>query len=312
MTPSFSPFSGLYIRMPGRRLAPRRSDDGAVRPDATLFDLGSGSFRDRDLFRQFAKVEPTPEGVRSFLEAHADLCKEAEVEMFVALPYDHRSIGPEEAVFRELLQLRRWIDLWDMIQNDDRDGLARYITPRSFPQKNGDGLRHVLYYRSPPPGEPLHPHDVTTLVTIANFDPKATRTKTTDLRPAARAILMGVISAKLEQGFNGQVSESPGKIGKMELHMAPRQRLVGLWFQFADEVTGNFTPDKCFICDKWLRPTKHRDRIYCGDNCKVQACKLRKKARAMQEQGKSTQAIAEKLKISEEKVERLLATEEEE
>ncbi len=307
---TFAPsWSGWLIPRPHRRLAPSESDGEGT--DETLFDLGSESLRHTALFRDFAGADPTPEGVRKFLADHADLGTEPAAFFVprssgtvVAFPYDQRKLGDADAALREMLQLQRSVELWDMIQNRDLAGLARHITRSDRP----DGPPSFLY-SSHPRGSKAQPPDATSSALILDIDPDvAAETARKDLRPAARAYLMGVINQKLEGGLNVQVLESPGGIGKMELHLIPRTLVTALWLQFAEEVTGKFRPSQCLACDKWFRPTKHKDRLYCKGKCKTAACRLRANARQLNKEGKSTKQIARQLKISEKKVKRLLSS----
>jgi hypothetical protein len=224
-------------------------------------------------------------------------------------PPDYDDEAPKERAILEALVLRRCVLLWDMVRRGDQARLARHIKRSDDPR-----LGPVFTYDSHPDlpaGQKAPPPDVRERSPIEGVDagPKPTATaKSEDLRPAARAYLAGVINKKLEGGLDVRVSERPGSPGPMKMHLVPRTLLAGLWLQFANEVTGKFTPSECPVCKEWFRPVKHHDRVYCSNNgkCKVQAHRIRKRAELLLAQGMSPKQVAEQENLDESVLRRLL------
>jgi hypothetical protein len=290
-------------------------------PYETLIEPGSESLRLHGaLFRDFADADSTPEGLRAFLDEHADLgtpptglsVPKPGTAVFV-FPYDYKGEGPDDRAILEKLMMKRCIRLWDMVRRDDRRGLARHIRRFDHPKEKLDWAHYCDFFYDSHPELPRHqqapPPDIRekSKIFLGNTDPdQVMLANRGDLRPAARAYIMGVINNRLRDAMSVQVIESPGGKGRMELHYVPRDLLAALWVQFADEVTGGGESARCLICGRWFRRNKHKDRVYCGDTCNVRACRTRTRARTMMAEGKTLKQAARALKTRVAILEKLL------
>src|SRR5262249_54100492 len=111
---AFSSWGGYLVLPPYRRLASSQSVDASP-PYKDLIEPGSESLRRHTaLFHDFAELEATSEGVRAFMEKHADRGAEPQA-LFVprsggavfVFPYDYKGAGPDDAAVLEVLTMKR-------------------------------------------------------------------------------------------------------------------------------------------------------------------------------------------------------------
>jgi hypothetical protein len=289
-----------------------------------------------DLHRVFAATEPTPEGICQFVQAHADLDSSldrfifADTETRLLAVFDGDGAGrtAENDVAREILTMRRYLQLWEMVQQHDQEKLARHIRlepdPRSWPT--------LVYDSHPelPPDQQPPPPDFREVKVIATFmsDPELLRplaakllsdalarmlnkpsSPEADLPPvtpeaglppvtpehimqAARTHLLAVINGRLKGELDGQIVADQNRPGRLTLHVVPRTLRVALWVQFAEEVVGENKYAQCRLCRGWFLKAAHKDKVYCTEKCKVQAHRDRQKALKLKKAGMPPEQIA--------------------
>ena len=261
---SFEPWGGwLIFHHPFRRLPPNQPESDSPTPMEDFIDPGSESLRrDSALYREFAEVKPTEEGVRAFLEKHTDLGTEPPAiygarrpDTFFVFPADYKQDDVTGRAILEAILMRRCVSLWDMVRRNDQKLLARHFRRSNDPSR-GLLFTYDSHPRLPRDQRPSPPdfRERSSIIGSNTYLEQLARSKPNDLRPAARAYLAGVINYKLKSGLSGHVIDVPGIQKRMELHLVPQTLLAALWFQFAEEVTGNFTSSRCLFCQGWFRP----------------------------------------------------------
>jgi hypothetical protein len=90
-----------------------------------------------------------------------------------------------------------------------------------------------------------------------------------------------LINHKLESALRRRLLWAPDGKG-LELADVPVDLLGAMWTQLALSITENRQRTQCLNCDRWIEVSKsyRYGRHYCGDSCKMQAYRRRKKETA--------------------------------
>jgi hypothetical protein len=270
--------------------------------------------RGEAIFHDVAGIEPTEEGVRTFLQRHPELGTEPEdlITPLVLPGTVLQTHGPrppatpnEWAVFNTVI-LCQCVRLWELVQRNDQVRLAHYIKPHP----NEDSWFIYSSHPDLPADQYPLPYDFQIWLIQAHAGPdRKAKTESQDLRPLVLECLRRLINLMLEHRVNARVCERRGSEGRMELAVVPQTRLAALWLQFAQEVTGKIPPSRCPVCQEPFRPTKHRDRMYCSSGkCKVTAHRIRKRAERQLADGVSFEEVAKQENLDESVLRNLLET----
>jgi hypothetical protein len=200
-----------------------------------------------------------------------------------------------QTTVREVLALRHCVRLWQMVQANDQENLAKHIQRVDLGQ-----LKVEVRYDSHPdlsPGEEPPPPDfretsvIATLAThpdlVQQFGPK-------EIQEAATMHIDQVINRHLKGQIDARILRSR-QGNKRAVHLFPRNLLAALWVQFMESVLGDKKPKLCFVCRHWFQLKHHDDKVYCSDACKSKADRDRAKARAERKRRTPLKEIAEKL-----------------
>jgi hypothetical protein len=213
------------------------------------------------LFREFAKVNPTRDGIREFAEKYGDLFDQWDI-MHTQVRGGRFLGGTSlERWKAKIEEVRSLVDLWDQIQDETRHAELKKIIVRTD--------REICYVRG------------LTNVTLARegqlsrFDPR-------DVLLPARCALQWEINKRLSD------TETPTlTVPRLSLTPDNHQRIVfqpgnllaEMWMRFAQTVTGEFRLKQCAVCDRYFQVGpggKRKHTETCSAKCRQQ--KSRKSA----------------------------------
>src|SRR5262245_21694274 len=255
------------------------------------------------LFREFAAVTPTQEGILLFANEFGNLREQPLLRDPEGARDSSWSVGGETyAVWRrEIFDMRHVVTLWDMVQRGDVDGLSRQIR---WDKDERWGKDLVLFDSHPelkPKRKPKPPDErARKLIAFGGGIPESWRHASGQEHFVGPAIdyiqqvtnrdLEGGVSPKLDGGARG---------GHPTLRYVPNSLSGALWLQVAEAISGKKIYRICEVCGRAfeVRPeTTRSDRVYCRAACRTRAYRTRQdKARQMYAAGKTLRAIAKEL-----------------
>lgn len=207
------------------------------------------------LFREFAKVNPTRNGIREFAEKYGDLFDRWDLRQTVVR--DGYTLGGTslERWKIKMGDVRDLVDLWDQIQDETRHAELRKIivrTERAISYKRG--RTYVLLALE---GQ------------LSRFDPR-------DVLLPARCALQWEINRRLSDTETPtltvpRLSWTPDK--HQRLVFRPDNLLAEMWMRFAQTVTGEFSLRQCAVCDRYFQVGPGGKRSHtetCSDKCRQQ------------------------------------------
>jgi hypothetical protein len=250
-------------------LRDRRSmfDDGDVR-------VVHPTIEDAALYRNFARIEPSPESVAEFANRYGNLWTNQ-----YGVPF-----GEWEFEIRTM----RWlIDVWDAIDGNGADAIAEHFPlDKSGCRKRpyADTIcRYPLYGRRASLRS-TRPEDAP----LSDFG-----TPETFPRVARQYVLDGLGARLFMLGADFALRQIDHQL---RFSIAPRSLIGALWLQFAESIAAQKKYRQCEVCERYmeLSPNVNRaDRRYCDDACRNRALRRRQKlAREMRESGKSLRDIS--------------------
>lgn len=244
---------------------------GSATPSIVLVPMGLGqntispTNEDPALFRNFARVEPTPHEILKFA-GRAGLLWDELNEPFWEWEYEIRT-------------MRYLVDLWDAIRSDsgDRTVLDKFRTADGGRVKI-DFLDTLLGY------EPWCNQRTAIDYFKKPIETSLFTTRHTTPKEAASSYLLQAMNERL--GALTTPHALMCKDGKHCMTMRPRHLLGALWLQFASSISGGKKYRGCRVCGRAfeLSPELNRaDRLYCSEFCRGRAARRRKaEARKMQ------------------------------
>jgi hypothetical protein len=217
------------------------------------------------LFREFAQIKETPEGVIDFANKYGalggdKLPQRVRIPKIDAKGQPHYEGEPITAWHEEIVSMRRLLQLWD-----DPIG-KREITFRT---------------RTTPEPENIWAEwsSGSEIVVSGIFDPD-TYERFKD-KPA------GVAESYLRTKVNAKLQEHPstGKLmyertDRLGLFIVPDSLISALWLQFAFAIDGARKYRSCMNCKKWFEvggSVRRADARMCGNNCRAAFAYSKKK-----------------------------------
>jgi hypothetical protein len=250
------------------------------------------------LFRTFAEIPPDDrEAILRFANTYGNLG----VGRLVLEPRASGDPPGHPAVLGEKWQdwanevsdMRRALDLWDLVERRDLGALSRLVFWRD--EEVGQGgqppRRAGWYYESRPSGRLRHE---------AFIEPVPDLFRPGDPFTPAGFLVQRWINKHLEGGVSPRLVYDL-ESGKRSLQFMPGNLLSALWLQFAQAVEGARKFRACKNCGKWFGVSLDGDgrtvrRVFCSPNCKSQDYRQRRdKARQLKREGKSIKDIAKEL-----------------
>jgi hypothetical protein len=255
---------------------------------------------DSGLFRTFAELDPTPDGIRAFADKYGLLGGDLSVLILLqgmGAPSE-AEIGVGEsrkAWAEEIRAMRQAVALWDMLQAGDTDKLSRHFW--------WEGQNILKYVSDPPsvPGEGLGGAPPTTQPQPESFSVRGAwleRFHPGDVIEPARYAVQRLVNRHLKEWGSSQLLWER-RSTRLRLHLVPDGLAGALWLQFARAIDGEKTYRRCRECPTWfeLSPDIARtNRFYCSDACRLKAYRRRKAhARQLHAGGMPLEEIARQL-----------------
>lgn len=245
------------------------------------------------LFRTFADIMPTEDGILSFVNEYGRLILG---EMLIVRSETGNKDGtldtgePLSLWVSEITAMNQALTLWDMAQNRDMTGLSGFI------HWSGDGV----YYDSGP-GTEEHSSLGRTTRTIAHLNEGSRLGNILlpgDLVTPALSQVQHVVNQHLEERLSPKVLWDTD-YAHLNLYFMPNSLIGALWLQFAQAIDGNKTYRRCDECRAWfeLSPEVARTtKRFCSNACRVKAYRNRKAtARQLHSKGVRIEEIATRL-----------------
>ncbi len=215
----------------------------------------------KEMFAEFAKLDPTQDGIRTFADEYGDLFDRYELQDHAA----HNGTASGGASLRrwqsEIEDMRVLFDLWDNIQNRRIAALKRVI--RWEKTKDGDSSVSYLLKTSIRERHQMLAHSKLSKGALIRFaDDKG-------VLLAARCALREEINLRLsEHPTVPSLAWTPDYDER--IIFKPPHLLAAMWLQFAQAVTGEFGIKRC-ICGKFFQTGpggRRADAITHSDACR--------------------------------------------
>jgi hypothetical protein len=240
------------------------------------------------LFRNFASIAPSPEGILAFANQYGNLILNC----------------PILAWQEESLAMQRAVRVWDLLRPDDFTTLKHYfqwqqVTGEWYEQLPMQQARSVFYefclYKRilildshpeavavRPPRYPIRRAKEPIAWRWLPLKKSDAMIEKIDAAVAAKAYLQQVINDRSEKHVESRLVWSEAKT--LVRILVPRSLLGAIWLQFEKSIMGNKEYRACGGpgCSKVfeIAPGINRtDKHYCSDLCRVKAHQLRKRNR---------------------------------
>ena len=121
--------------------------------------------------------------------------------------------------------------------------------------------------------------------------------RTRDVVAPARLLLARMVTEKLVGKVDFQLK---GDERGFSLAIVPQNLLSALWLALLFEILGKVRLRQCPICGTWFDASAAPQRVFCdsrGSGCRQRASRLRKKLKALLNEGKTLQEAARELEI---------------
>jgi hypothetical protein len=270
------------------------------------------------LFRTFANLEPSREGILEFANRYGPLgAATGRRPSGISSDGIQTSLQlqqiPEDQHFWQsnIIEMKELLDLWNLYESCDIHGLSELI--------RWDDSETLVQYQRRPKSKSLtlnaqsnatDPVVVAQKATYDQSEPQNELERTFerftpgDVLLPALIHLQRTINTKLEnvESFGG---EFPPRLvwsrnGALSLTRTPPSLFAMLWLQFAGTVTATARYTACLTCGRWVRigsDAARSSRHYCSNACRTRGLRERQRgARSLHAEGKTLQEIAEKLK----------------
>lgn len=258
------------------------------------------------LFRDFAQTLPEKDAILAFADRYGALDN---------VPDSVRPVEEMETALAELVsgtflitwqyqinKMARLVGLLDLVQDDNRTGLAQYIR---WSEETKDSL--VVYFDSHPETRagtgPALGH-MRTRDVIASREENhelLAKFKIGDTFTPALVYIQNEIDLVLHHVADDVMTgmEWNSRYNRPELCIYCPTLLGAVWLQLADAVANNRSFSQCRQCGQWfeISPEAARsNRRYCSDRCRIKAYRGRQdKARQLFTLGKTFEEIAVEL-----------------
>lgn len=276
------------------------------------------------LFRTFAEVEPTREGIQTFANRFGPLGIDEMIEVPIPPDGRHAILGQREgseekwtmsvgetraAWFKEITAMRRAIELWDMVQVRDARGLARriyWMAPDA-----------VMYTDKPGgpagPDEPGVAYAMAWIATDKIHPERLERFRHGELALPALSYVQEIVNKHLEERVSPRLLWEQDR-SRLGLYFVPGSLIGALWLQLAQAINGNKKYARCQECGTPFEvspETARTSKLFCSNACRSKAYRERiAEAQRLHAEGRGVEEIADILGSDVKTVEGWLAKEE--
>ena len=232
------------------------------------------------LFRSFADVPRTEQGIEAFVHAHGHLG----ILKFIK----HAGCPQGEALADwciEIQNMRAALDIWDALRGDPQL-LDEWL---SVQLDGNGGIAGVIFERWGGRGIVVSEIQRPELWQQVLDAPKSDA-----LRLGALFFVQNAINMRLEKHVAPRLLYTPQ--GALELRLVPHNLLGAMWLQFGQAVEGDKDYARCVVCHRWFERSpqaKRPEAKHCSTSCRVKAYRGRQEeARRRAADGESVKAIA--------------------
>jgi hypothetical protein len=240
--------------------------------------------RESALFQLLAEVEVEKAAIQKFADRFGRLfLREYKATVTQAKPAYQTTGDPFFEWRHNILSLRHWLKVWELIRNRDSRGLIEYTS--WLPEwVREEGLH-----------DRFNPVKDFVGATYGILD-AAPRDR---LKAAKKCLLLGLVGSELREGAKVHVIYDSNR-DSFRFEARSENLITAIWAQFAAAVVNDSEFRRCDVCRKpfELSPEVARtNRLYCSTPCRLKAYRRRiRDAVRMRKQGKSLKAIATELR----------------
>lgn len=220
------------------------------------------------LFREFAEIGQAQRNILLFANEYGYLWGTGN-GVWVCLPKGKMGWGEPLADWREEIQeMHVGLELWQMIQSKDYDGLREVIR---WEARNNEKLsvRYQTGKRS-------------RLISSKKFRPNLLKFfHEADPIEPARTYLQRLIDERMQHYVSSRLLFTSEDREALNLYFVPQNLLGCLWLQFARAVDGNKQFRRCAMCEKFIEHSLDRtgsrsDKKTCSDKCRQKLSRSKK------------------------------------
>jgi hypothetical protein len=234
------------------------------------------------LFRQFADVPPTREGVQAFANQYGLLgCG----PLLLLAPGRVRQGETLDTWQAEITAMHRVLTLWNLLERGNEEGLRRYIRWEKdgkvvYESQSKEWTLDGFSFRSPDVVQPA----LTFIALEVN-----------------KRLSPSVVMEPEQEPPTCRVTPSLALLtgNRLQIRITPDNLLGALWWQCAQAIDGHRSYRRCDQCGTWFEvapQAEKRNRLFCSDACRVKAYRLRQEeARKLHSQKVSLKEIAKRL-----------------
>jgi hypothetical protein len=255
------------------------------------------------LFRAFAAVDPTPDGVLEFVDHYGSLTGALAAQAFTDPSQPGLLLAPTRDTYascrEQALAMRRAVALWDLCQRRDVCGLARHV--RWTEDAGGEAAIHYDSHPDFRPGQTLAAPGERTQAVIASPQVRPellAQVSAGDVTLAASLYITQVINEHMKGWVTPRMAWDPKRL-RTALQLFPDSLLGALWLQLAEAVGGDKAFRSCKECGRWFELTPQgarKSKFFCSNACRSKAYRDRQgHARQRRAEGASLKEIAAEL-----------------
>ena len=251
------------------------------------------------LYREFAETPPTKDGVMAFATKYGLLG--AFEYLDPPTEQDPSEIRGERLAdwIKHIQAMKQAVDVWDRLQQKDRDGLVELQTSRRL---FTDRRKIPAERFTRPSASDEQPPDDRSWDSFYHESPYLIAND--QLPEVALSFLQITMNQHLSGfGVSTQVRRDQQRTGGLAYYVVPESLLGAMWLQLAEAISENKHYNRCRQCDQPFEvstsPTGARiSRRYCSVACKNQYhYQQRTETKRLRSQGLSEGRIAERLDV---------------
>ena len=247
------------------------------------------------LFRIFAEIHPSPEGILAFANQYGLLGIELDADPGRLMPF----LGTAEPVNfwqAEIKAMGNALLLWDLAASDDNETLEEYLRPFVEMVKVDIGSIDAQMDGS---DDPVWQPDTGELRWFRTNPEIPELFASGEVKLIALKRVQAIVNEHLGSRVSPRVLWDDYRKGGWGLYFVPGSLAGAIWVQFAQAITENRDYRRCRQCDSWFvidHYNARTNRYFCSNACRSKAYRERQQqARDMATAGESLENIAARL-----------------